>query len=47
MLCFHVKFVQTDRWTTVKQYIPRSFDTGALKRDGTYMTYTSVINIIK
>ena len=33
MLSFHVKFVQTDRWTdrwpTVKQYAPRSFDTGA------------------
>ena len=22
MLSFHVKFVQTDRWTTVKQYAP-------------------------
>ena len=22
MLSFHVKFVQTDRWTTVKQYTP-------------------------
>ena len=30
MLSFHVKFVQTDRRTTVKQYAPpRSFDTGA------------------
>ena len=34
-MSFHVKFVQTDgrtdRWTTVKQYAPRSFDTGAHK----------------
>ena len=22
MVSFHVKFVQTDRWTTVKQYAP-------------------------
>ena len=22
MLSFHVKFLQTDRWTTVKQYAP-------------------------
>ena len=33
MLSFHVKFVQTDRWTdrltTVKQDAPRSFDTGS------------------
>ena len=33
MLSFHVKFVQTDRrmdrQTTVKQYVPRSFDTWA------------------
>ena len=28
MLSFHIKFVQTDRWTTVKQYDPRSFDMG-------------------
>ena len=35
MLSFHVKFMQrgrrTDRWTTVKQYAPQSFDTGAYK----------------
>ena len=32
MLSFHVKFVLTDRWTMVKQYAPRSFDTGGIKR---------------
>ena len=37
MLSFHVKFVQTDgrtdRRTMVKQYVPRSFDTGQLKKN--------------
>ena len=32
MLSFHVKFVQTDRRATVKQYAPRSFDMGVIKK---------------
>ena len=33
MLSFHVKFVQTDRQTTVKQYVPDLFNMLGIKKN--------------